>query len=270
MRPEGIFPSPEEVKKSRDRLVWKIKESDKQECAIRVEAAKRQKFVSFCKYVAVACISVCFTLGLRYLVNQEPTAQYVELDMESGPRMGHMTLPDGTKIILNASSRLKFPDRFDKDLREVYLDGEAYFDVAKNEKAPFIVHTNKQKVSVLGTQVDIMDYAVDDYFITTLITGKVNIQTLDATGKYSDPVFMQPNQQFFYNTQTGHQAISSVKLDPQRTWVNKIYHFRNEPLVMITSRLEKLYGIKIMIRNEELKKQNLPVHSDWIRSWMKY
>lgn len=253
MRPGGLMPTKDELLESKDRLLEKIRKEEEKERIAQSELHRRTKRISLYKYVAVAVVCICCTLGAQYLLTRNTAPLYTELDMESGPRMGHMTLPDGTKVVLNASTKLRFPDKFEKDQRNVYLDGEAYFDVVKNAKAPFIVHTDKQKITVLGTQFNVMDYADDDYAITTLVSGKVKMQTANEEGKYGEAVILKPSQQLFFNRQTKQLALSTVKLDMSRTWVNKVYHFKEEPLIQITSRLEKLYGVKIHIQNEELK-----------------
>lgn len=253
LREGGLYPTEDEMKGSKKRLFDKIKKVEEKEEAIQITLRKRKNLISIYKYIAVAIVCVCCTLGIQYLLNRKTGIQYTELAMESGPRMGHMTLPDGTKVVLNASTKLRFPDKFEKNLREVFLDGEAYFDVKRNEKAPFIVYTDKQKISVLGTKFNVLDYSDDEYAITTLVSGKVQMQTIDETGTLGKPVILEPSQQMFFNKQTKHQALSAVKLDMNRTWVNKVYHFKDEPLAQIVSRLEKLYGVKIHIENEELK-----------------
>lgn len=253
MRPGGLFPTEDELEKSKEHLFEKIRKAEDKERISQVEFRKRKNLIAIYKYVAVAVVCVCFTLGIQYLFKKETPALFTELNMESGPRMGHMTLPDGTKVVLNASTKLKFPDKFEKNQRVIYLDGEAYFDVIKNVKAPFIVYTDKQKITVLGTRFNVMDYSEDDYSITTLVSGKVMMQAVDDAGEYGEAITMKPDQQVFFNKQTKQLALSAVKLDMNRTWVNKVYHFKGEPLVQICARLEKLYGVKIHIRNEKLK-----------------
>lgn len=253
LRVGGLFPTADEMEESKKRLFTKIAKAEETERVLQMEQKKKRRLQTLGKYAAVALVCIMATLGVQYIMNTKSPRLYTELDMESGPRMGHMTLPDGTKVILNASTKLRFPDKFEKDMREVYLDGEAYFDVIRNEKAPFIVHTDKQKIRVLGTQFNVMDYSVDDYSITTLVSGAIQMQAVGKTGEYGDPVILKPNQQVFFNKENNHLALSNIEINMSRTWVNKVYHFKSEPLLQITTRLEKLYGIQIHIQNEELK-----------------
>jgi len=240
-----LYPVAEDIEKNKKRLLRTIEKN---------ETAKHQKLrlYTFIRYAAVAVITLVLTIG-GISISNKSAVNFIELDVESGPRMSHMTLPDGTKVVLNASTKLKFPDKFDKKIREVYLDGEAFFDVTSNKKIPFIVYTDKQRIEVLGTQFNIMDYAIDDYSITTLISGKIKMQSVTEDGNWGEEVYLKPDQQVFFNSKTHQLALSDIKIDTKRTWVNKVYHFKAEPLQQITKRLEKIYGVKINIANDDLK-----------------
>lgn len=253
LKNKGLYPTQKEIQESKERLLSKIRKEESKESDDLNVFRRKQARISLSKYIAIAIASICLTLGIQYLLTSEEEIVYTELNIESGPRMGHVTLPDGTKAFLNASTKLRFPDKFDKKSREVYLDGEAYFDVIGNKKSPFIVHSSKQKIRVLGTKFNVMDYSDDDYAITTLVTGKIDLTTINETGESSTPIVLEPDQQVFYSKANKHVALSNVKTDINRTWVNKIYHFKDTPLAQIASRLEKLYGIKINILNETLE-----------------
>jgi ferric-dicitrate binding protein FerR (iron transport regulator) len=260
LRKGGLFPDKKEIEKSWQRFAGKM---EKQMTANKKQQrAKRSAVISFCKYAAVALVCVCLTLGIqRLLRNDLPGISsnisndipiiYNELDVAAGPRMSRLTLPDGTKVTLNASTKFKFPDRFDPKIREVFLDGEAFFDVERNE-APFVVHTARQKISVLGTIFNVMDYSADDYAITTLVKGSVKVQSVNESGT---EYLLKPNQQAYFDKSSSDVLLSDVSIDPNRTWVNKIYHFRDEPLIKITKRLEKIYGVTIDITNDLLKEE---------------
>ena len=246
----GLYPTDHEISQSWERLSQKL---IKQHQQTPQEVKPKRRFVEFFKYAAVAVIFTCLTLGITMLTRQADNVTYNKLNVEAGPRMSHIELPDGTKVVLNASTKFKFPNKFSKT-REVYLDGEAYFEVTHDEDMPFIVNTDRQRIQVLGTSFNVMDYSTDDYAITTLVEGSVKMNFRNSNGncikKYA---ILEPNQQLFFNKTTNEISLTDVKIDPSRTWVNKIYHFKDEPFVKITQRLEKIYGIKIIIENEELK-----------------
>jgi ferric-dicitrate binding protein FerR (iron transport regulator) len=137
----------------------------------------------------------------------------------------------------------------------VFLDGEAFFDVAHNAKKPFTVQTDKQKISVLGTVFNVMDYSTDDYAVTTLISGSVKVQPVNEAEAPGKIYILKPNQQVFINKTLSEATLTNVKIDPDRTWVNKIYHFHDEPLIRIMQRLEKFYGVKIDFADEKLQNE---------------
>lgn len=249
----GLYPTPEEIKESKERMLAKLHNAEETERQKQIAQSKGRRLLSFYKYVAVAVACIGLTLGVQFLFNSGKTMQYVALDVESGPRMSHMTLPDGTKVVLNASSKFKFPDKFSKNVREVFLDGEAYFDVVKDGKTPFVVRTDKQVITVLGTRFNVMDYSADDYAITTLVSGSIKLRANDDTEELDKEIILKPNQQAFFNKNTNQLALSAITIDLDRTWVNKLYHFKKEPLHLITARLEKIYGVNIEIKNDSIR-----------------
>jgi ferric-dicitrate binding protein FerR (iron transport regulator) len=250
MRKGGLYPDDKEMRNSWQRLASKM-------VGKRKTNDNRRWVVGFYKYAAVAVIFICLTLAVQMLFHEDkPSAMvYIELATESGQGMSRLTLPDGTKVTLNTATKIKFPDRFEGAVREVFLDGEAFFDVRHHAETPFVVHTDKQKITVLGTTFNVMDYSADDYAITTLTNGSVKLQPVLGSGAFAEEMILKPNQQVYLDKATQQVSLSDVKIDPNRTWVNKIYHFRDEPLNHIAQHLEKIYGIKINIAGEPLKKE---------------
>ena len=94
--------------------------------------------------------------------------EYNEIVVEKGGRANTLLLSDGSKIILNASTRFKYPTSFNGDERVVHLEGEAYFEVAKNHSKPFIVKLKNQQITVLGTSFNIQAFNDDRFSVTTL------------------------------------------------------------------------------------------------------
>jgi ferric-dicitrate binding protein FerR (iron transport regulator) len=257
LRKGGLYPATDEIQESGERLSVKMKQMKRKPSDQPSTVNSRRRWAILLNYAAVGMLFICLTLGLQKLLKKDPppVEHYTELDMESGPRMGHLILPDGSKVVLNASTKFKYPDRFNAHVREVFLDGEAFFEVVHWEETPFIVHTAHQKISVLGTSFNVMDYSADDYAITTLVSGRVKIQPADAEGQPGTEYLLKPGQQAFLNKTTSELTLENITIDPKRIWVNKIYHFRDEPLLRIAQRLEKIYGVKIDIADEALQKE---------------
>ena len=177
------------------------------------------------------------------------TQIYVPVGQQS-----QVELADGTSVWLNSGSTLQFPANFDDDCRVVKLDGEALFDVTHNENVPFVVNTDKQTITVLGTTFNVMDYSADDYAFTTLVSGSVKLQMVSETGEPEKEFILKENQQAFYDKTTSEVAITNVKIDPTRTRMTKVYRFHDKPLFEIMQYIEKFYGVKIYIVDEDLKK----------------
>ena len=138
---------------------------------------------------------------------------YNELNV---PRGGEymLVLTDGTKVWVNADSRLKFPVRFREDHREVYLlSGEAYFEVERDESKPFLVHTSRGCVKVLGTEFNVRDYPEEHRVVTTLVNGSVQF-----TGKDKKKVVLEPGFQVVADSLTGTWDVREVNLKEYVGW----------------------------------------------------
>ncbi|WP_165503504.1 FecR family protein [Pedobacter hiemivivus] len=162
----------------------------------------------------------------------------------STPRGGtyQVTLSDGTKVWLNAESTLKFPSSFDgKEQRKVTLKGEAYFEVAKNKKQPFVVTTDKQEVQVLGTHFNINSYPDEVSTKTTLLEGSVRVnQTILTPGHES----VLTNGIIKVNKVNPNEAID---------WKNGEFVCNNEPLNSIMKKISRWYDVEVVYGHPELK-----------------
>ena len=158
-------------------------------------------------------------------------------------------LEDGTKVWINSASRLRYPVIFSGDTREVYLEGEAYFEVRKDVGRPFIVHSGGQKVTVLGTSFGITCYAseVNDY--TTLVSGKVNVEF----GQGNQSFVLDPGMQVAYNKASG--AVTERKVDVAEfvAWKEGKYVFKQKRLEDILSTLSRWYDFDVFYQNTDVK-----------------
>lgn len=161
-------------------------------------------------------------------------------------------LPDGTNVWLNAASTLRYPGRFSSDKREVFLEGEGFFEVSpqgKRQSAPFIVHTAGQQTTVLGTEFNISAYRDDDEIKTTLVNGSVKISALQGNTTDQSPVtdhpslILKPNEQSI-NSAAGLQT-RTVNIDSEIAWKNGQFHFQNTPLKTVLRMLSRWYDIDV-------------------------
>lgn len=169
---------------------------------------------------------------------KEKEVVYNQLIVPNG-KSSTLLLSDGTKLWVNAGSRVVFPVMFEKDKREIYVDGEVYIEVARNEASPFFVKTNRMQVEVLGTSFNVRSYAADDKDNVMLVTGAVQVKT--ETGKEMN---LSPNQLFTYTTD-GEVNIQLVDVYDYICWKDGLLRYKSERLSVILKRLSGYYGKSI-------------------------
>lgn len=153
------------------------------------------------------------------------------------------TLPDGSKISLNRSSVLTYPKAFDGNTREVYLEGEAFFDVAPNAEKPFIIHANNTKTTVVGTSFGIRAIENEDKVVVTVSTGVVN---LSAEGK-SDYVKLTQGEQGICLPKK-EVLEKNANPDPNLlAWKTKILIFKQSPLTEVAKAIENTYHTPVTV-----------------------
>ena len=159
-----------------------------------------------------------------------------------------LQLPDGSRVWLNSETTLRFPVRFLKDKREVYLCGEAYFKVAKNALSPFHVRVEGGDITVLGTSFNVSAYKEDVTWQTTLVEGRV--QVADAEGQ----VIMKPTDQYTVDKQTGKGALSTVDTELYTSWVDGKFYFNTYAFEDIVKKLERWYDFTMSYQDDEIRK----------------
>lgn len=198
-----------------------------------------------------------------------------------------MTLTDGSSVTLNSDSRLKYPVNFDGPSREVYLTGEAYFTIARDAAHPFIIHTNKMTIRVLGTSFNVRCYPDDDASETTLIQGSIEVTFPDRP---ADKIILKPTDKLVIRNDTANLAATKIEKPAtgrsnavpdslsspgtghtkytltgltyyrnQRNtvvetgWMDNKLVFNAEELQSVTRKMQRWYGVSIVIDKEELK-----------------
>jgi transmembrane sensor len=179
---------------------------------------------------------------LEYKVTANANAKSaVEYNTISTPIGGQysVVLPDGSKVWLNAASSLKFPTAFTGTERKVELNGEGYFEIAKNKHMPFKVKFNNEEVEVLGTHFNIMAYPDEAVTRTTLLEGSVSIS------KNNVKKVLIPGQQAVGNLQTNSFNINQVNTDEAIAWKNGLFLFHNENIKSIMKKIARWYDVDV-------------------------
>lgn len=181
-------------------------------------------------------------------LSYEQVETKVETHLLTTPRCTdyHFTLSDGTQVWLNAESSLKFPSRFVENRREVILQGEGFFKVARDTVRPFIVHTGEIVTEVLGTEFNVRNYAEDDTHVT-LLQGSVKVRNEDATSA----VVITPGQDARLLAD-GSFEVKEVDTDSYYLWTEGYFYFDNEPVVEILRALGRWYNMDVEFQNPNI------------------
>lgn len=207
--------------------------------------------VNFWRILALAA-SVLALFAIAYNVFGERDAEYVVFHAPEGS-MADVVLPDGSTVKLNAGSTIKFVSNFNRgQYRNVFLDGQALFDVTKNENRPFVVDAGECRIQVLGTRFDVSAYA-DDYCVTTrLFRGRVNVVAAGRT------VEMSPGQTVVYDKSSSTaRTINSDTTGPE--WTKGNIDFDDVSLDRLARILSRQYGVKIRVRDRSVADMKLTV-----------
>jgi transmembrane sensor len=182
-------------------------------------------------------------------------------------------LSDGSIVTLNSETVLRYPSSFSGATREVYLDGEAFFNVTRDRTHPFIVHAGKMNIRVLGTSFNVKSYANDKNMETTLIKGAIEVTLSDRP---SDRIILKPNEKLVLNNKTfnrprannlpsaeenttNYALTNLTRLRSNDTtivetsWVNNELVFKDEAFSDLANQMERWYGIKIKFKNSGTK-----------------
>lgn len=230
----------------------KIKESE----PAQTNRIKHLHNILYSWKMIAASIAVIFLIGIgAYLINN--TNNIVDNKKNDNPycffvspgQKGTILLADGTKVYLNSDTRISFGNDYNMDSRKVNLDGEAYFEVAKNPHKKFIVSCKGIEVEALGTEFNVKGYKSDSLITTTLARGKVKVsnekQSLILLPK--DVATYNPNKQSLVASTVDDISIADF-------WRSGQLVFKGETLSSISKTLERMYAVKIHIKDDKLKR----------------
>lgn len=217
---------------------------------VQQQAGRQQYFLrrGVARFLRVAAMIVV-AFGLGYFWQSEKTEGPIAMQTISVPagQCVNVTLPDGSNIWLNAQTTIQYPVSFNKENRQVKLDGEAYFNVAKDSKRPFIVNTKECSVEVLGTKFNIDAYSSRDKFETVLMEGSVKVSMLDDP---TQAVSLKPNNKVYRSN--GKLLTQKVSNYERYRWKEGLICFVDEPFKVVMEDFEKFYGLTIVVNNQKV------------------
>lgn len=204
--------------------------------------------------VVAASIMLVALIGVNYLEKTNPRRHYVMIAKAvevsaSQPVLfsRHLTLPDGSTVILKKGSRLIYPSSFAGKTREVTLQGEAFFDIHHNARQPFVIRTGNVKTTVLGTAFNIKVYRNE--VVVSVTRGRVRVEKNGA-----QIAELGVNEEVSCSTVNNEEKKQSVDTGETLSWTKQDMEFDHTPMIVVAQTLSQRYGVNISVNNVELEK----------------
>jgi transmembrane sensor len=196
------------------------------------------------------------TNGTLYYKN-DPIVENLTYNTINVPygKVFNLELSDGTKVYLNSGTSIKYPVNFINNLdREVFIDGEAFFEVNSN-KSQFIVSSNNTSAYVYGTKFNFKDYPEDNFSEVILTEGSLGVSEISNNIKNNDVLMIRPGERAKVNYSSGEIERSRVNTSLYTSWIDGRVAFRNESLPSMIQKLERIYNVIIINNNKDIEEK---------------
>jgi transmembrane sensor len=242
-----------------DKIHHRINLEDNKPLGIQPGNSSRKIIeITLAVYYRIAAIIV-FGLILagvyNYIKNEaflpENKIAYSEVVAPMGSRI-KIDLPDGSTAWLNNGTVLKYPQKYGKKSRELFISGEAYFNVKKEKHRPFILKTSNVDIHVLGTSFNVMAYEDDRDIEVTLETGKLDLYSSSTDKSHEKIASLKPGEHIVIDKDLGEISRQSGNTDVYTAWKEGIMIFRDDPMDIIVTKLERWYNVDIELADKEL------------------
>ena len=220
---------------------------------IRKGKREQIRFLIWWQQVAAVIVIPLLVVSLYLFFSRQSKEDITSQQEIIAPRGTYTqtTLPDGSTVWLNSGSKLSYSIPFKKNKREIFLAGEAFFDVKTNPKCPFIVVADGISITATGTKFNVDAYPFDTLRTITLEEGRVFIESPQQHKKTK----MNINQQFVWNTNTNRYDVHAVDASLYSKWKEGILIFRDETLENIFKRVARTFNVDISVKDPALAKQ---------------
>ncbi len=162
-------------------------------------------------------------------------------------RMFRMNLDDGSFVQMHAASSITYPNYFEADMREISMEGEAYFNIARDEQRPFKIHVRDFDVEVLGTSFNVQAFPDEEDFSVTVESGTVRVK---LNNKNHESVILEKGQKLVVRTKENLTEILEVDPQVELSWRTGVLRFDSTPLPKVAKMLERWYGIEVELQDE--------------------
>ena len=206
----------------------------------------RQKKKRILQWAAMLILPIITALSVYYFTqNIRSNFHPVTITAQKGEK-AEAVLPDGTKVWINSESSIRYDNSFNQKKRVVYLEGEAYFEVATNKKSPFVVQTQSIAVQAIGTSFNIRSYDEDSFIYAVLLEGQVKVTTEEQKQ------ILNVNQRAIFDKSTKKLTVDYVEAANYVEWKKGNIHFNNQTFSQIAQTLSRIYNVEIEFASEEL------------------
>lgn len=207
--------------------------------------------------VAAACIGAIILSSVYVILIQSDLllkSDFIVVEANPGVRTC-INLPDGTVVNLNSGSKIVYPESFKGKIRTVTIQGEAFFQVKRNEKKPFIVETSDKRASVqvLGTSFNIQSFEEESEFTATLVDGSILVNLNGNSGKTKSKQLV-PFEKVTFDKNTEHFSIEKVNTDDEIAWTKGILVFKNSEMSNVLRTLSHGFNVEFDVRNPAINK----------------
>jgi transmembrane sensor len=256
-REEGKWENDEKFTTLFDKIQQKIDKDSKEH---KIGENKILTIPVFTKWLTrAAAILLIPVLGFLFYILSEKksiSTQYAVASIDSleviAP-IGSRTivqLSDGSEVHLNYGSKIKYPQFFLGETREITLEGEGFFEVAHNSDKPFIVKTRKLNVKALGTAFNVFAYPDDDIIETTLVNGEVVLEKNEQNGETKTIGSMEPGQHVNYNIKTGAVSSTMGNVEKFVAWKDGMLIFEDTPIIEVAEKLSRMFNVDIKVADD--------------------
>lgn len=209
---------------------------------------KRNRLFTWVKYGAAAIVLLLLSFNIYRSQYGEDTPAINMIETQKGEKVS-VTLSDGTKVWLNAETKFTYPSGFGRKKREVTIEGEGYFEVARNEQKPFVLNGKEFNIHVLGTQFNVNAYPGEDVSIA-LKEGKINVEVKEAESQLE----LNPSDHLRL-TADGQTILEKIDVATINSWTKGEFIFVAQPLVVILRSLERSFNVPIVLEEESLSSE---------------
>lgn len=232
------------IKASEIERIWSIIKK------MNVDKKRKQLRLQFLKYAAAIVLIVGISGAIGFFISTSVSnsdTKFTEISVPKGER-STVILPDGSTVLINSNSQMKFSSSFNSGKRKVILSGEAYFNVAHDKSHPFIVETPSLQIEVLGTKFNISSYPNDQLTTTFLESGKVRISSAVAGN-----IILSPNEAFVFN-KFSRESEKIMMYDKRlMDWTKGVMTISGETIGELAKKIERRFNVTITFMDDNVK-----------------